>query len=547
MWVGDTIYFLSDRNGPVSLFAYDTKTRQVSEAVANHGLDFKSASAGPGAIVYEQFGSLHVYDLNTRQVKDVNIRVAGDLPHVQPHFVKVDAKDIHNIELSPTGVRAVLEAHGDILTVPSDKGDVRDLTNTTAVEERDPAWAPNGKWIAYFSDASGEYGLELRDQSGLGDVRKISLGNPPSFFYSPKWSPDSNKIAYTDKRLSLWYVDVNKGAPVKVDTNLFETPERTLDPEWAPDSQWLTYTKLLPNHLHAVFVYSLASGKSFQITDGMSDTRYPNFDANGKYLYFLASTDVGLSADWLDMSSLNRPVSSSAYVVVLRKDLPSPLAPESDEEKVAEEQKKSDQDKPLGEVKTKKKSKAADEEEASAEDQENGSSQGKKEEPVVVRVDMDNISQRILALPIPARNYVDLQAGKTGELFLLEAPPVLSEEDFQNPKMVLHKFTLKKRKVDKFVDGIADFRLSHDGKKLLYRKGEQWIIASTDAPPKPSADEPKPGEGPLKLENLQVMWIPGRSGTRCITRYGASSATSSTTRIITDSTCRPPPRNMPLT
>src|SRR5579872_1355849 len=286
MWVGDTIYFLSDRNGPVSLFAYNTATRQVSEAVANHGLDFKSASAGPGAIVYEQFGSLHVYDLNTRQVKDVNIRVAGDLPHVQPHFVKVDAKDIHNIELSPTGVRAVLEAHGDILTVPSDKGDVRDLTNTTAVEERDPAWAPNGKWIAYFSDASGEYGLELRDQSGLGDVRKISLGNPPSFFYSPKWSPDSNKIAYTDKRLSLWYVDVNKGAPVKVDTNLFETPERTLDPQWAPDSEWLTYTKLLPNHLHAVFVYSLASGKSFQITDGMSDTRYPNFDANGKYLYF---------------------------------------------------------------------------------------------------------------------------------------------------------------------------------------------------------------------------------------------------------------------
>jgi tricorn protease len=506
MWVGNTIYFLSDRNGPVTLFAYDTQSRKVSQAISNHGLDFKSASAGQGAIVYEQFGSLHLYDLNTRQLKDVNVRVAGDLPHVQPHFVKVEAKDIHNIELSPTGVRTVLEAHGEIFTVPSDKGDIRDLTNTTAVEERDPAWAPNGKWIAYFSDASGEYGLELRDQSGLGDVRKINLGNPPSFFYSPRWSPDSNKIAYTDKRLNLWYVDVNKGAPVKVDTNLFEAPERTLDPQWAPDSEWLTYTKLLPNHLHAVFVYSLASGKSFQITDGMSDARYPNFDAKGKYLYFLASTDVGLSADWLDMSSINRPVTSSAYVVVLRKELASPLAPESDEEKVTEDKKK-DQDKPLSVAKEKKKAKAADEEEAKAEDQDQDKA-NEKEEPVAVRVDMENIGQRILALPIPARNYVDLKTAKAGELFLLEAPPVQSQEDSDNPKMVLHKFELKKRKVDKFVDGIADFRLSHDGKKLLYRKGEQWIIASTEAPPKPEAGEPKPGEGPLKLDALQVYVDP---------------------------------------
>ncbi len=506
MWVGDTIYFLSDRNGPVSLFAYNTQTRKVSQTVANHGLDLKSASAGPGAIVYEQFGSLHLYDLNTHQVKDVNVRVAGDLPHVQPHFVKVDAKDIHNIELSPTGVRAVLEAHGEILSVPSDKGDIRDLTNTTAVEERDPSWAPNGKWIAYFSDASGEYGLELRDQSGLGDVRKINLGTPASFFYSPKWAPDSNKIAYTDKRLNLWYVDVNKGAPVKVDTNMFETPERSLDPQWAPDSEWLTYTKLLPNHLHAVFVYSLASGKSFQITDGMSDARYPNFDAKGKYLYFLASTDVGLSADWLDMSSLNRPVSSSAYVVVLRKDLPSPLAPESDEEKVAEEKKK-DQDRPLSVAKEKKKSKASSEEEAKPEDQDQDKTM-EKEEPVTVRVDMENISQRILALPIPARNYVDLKAGNAGELFLLEAPPVLSQEDSQDPKMVLHKFELKKRKLDKFLDGIADFRISHDGKKVLFRKGEQWIIASTAEPPKAEAGEPKPGEGPLKMDALQVYVDP---------------------------------------
>ena len=477
MWVGDTVYFLSDRNGAVSLFAYDTKRKQVSEAVKNGGLDFKSASAGPGAIVIEQVGALKLYDLKTHETKTVNVRVAGDLPQVRPHFVRVDPKRIRNFAISPSGKRAVMEAWGEIFTVPSDKGDIRNLTQTPAVAERDPAWSPDGKWVAYFSEASGEYNLEIRDQSGLGDVKKISLGNPPSFFYSPVWSPDSRKIAYSDKRLNLWYVDVEKGAPVKVDADYYEGASFNVG--WAPDGKWIVYTKRLPSFLHAVWTYSLEQGKTFQITDGMSDALYATFDANGKYLYFAASTDVGPSAEGFDMSSNNRPQTRSVYAVVLAKDQGSPLAPESDEEKGGAEkaEKKDEKDKP------------------------------KKEEPPAVRIDFEGISQRILALPIPAKNYVNLLPGKSGILFIAEAPQVITQADYPNLPQILYKWDLEKRKLDKFVEDLNDFTVSFNGEKLLYRKGEQWVMAGTDEPPA-SGGKPKPGEGPLKLDSMLVYVEP---------------------------------------
>ncbi|HEX8117382.1 MAG TPA: hypothetical protein VF521_08920, partial [Pyrinomonadaceae bacterium] len=255
LWVGDRIYFLSDRGGPVTLYSYDTKSKRVAQAVQNTGLDIKSADAGPGAIVYEQFGSINLFDLQSGKSQPVNITVAGDLPSVRPRFHKVTFQQLQSASLSPAGVRAVVEARGEVLTVPTEKGDVRNLTNTPGVAERDPAWSPDGKWLAYFSDESGEYQLHLREQSGMGEVKKISLGNPPSFFYSPTWSPDSKKIAYYDKRLNVWYIDIAKGTPVKIDTDNYDKPFRTLDPVWAPDSKWVAYTKQLKNRLTAVFVY----------------------------------------------------------------------------------------------------------------------------------------------------------------------------------------------------------------------------------------------------------------------------------------------------
>jgi tricorn protease len=514
MWVGGTVYFLSDRNGPVSMFAYDTKTKQVTEALHSDGLDFKTAAAGPDAIVIEQFGAIKLYDLQTHQAKNISIRVAGDVDAVRPHFAKVEPKSIQNFGLSPSGARAVFEAWGEIFTVPTDKGDIRNITRSPAVADRDPAWSPDGKSIAYFSDQSGEYELAIREQSGLGEVRQINLGDPPSFFYTPTWSPDSKKIAYTDKRLNLWYVDLDNPKPKLVDTDYFGGFGTTqLSQNWSPDNKWIAYSKQLPSGQHAIFVYSLEQGKSSQITDGMSDALDPVFDKNGKYLYFTASTDVALSTAGLDMSSDEHLVTRSVYVAVLSKDEKSPLAPESDEEKPKEE-KKSDQDKndknkeqTSGSDKDKKSAKAKTDEKSADDKSSDDKNKEEKEKPVVVKIDIEGISQRILSLPIPAKNYVNVLAGKSGILFIAEGPMVFTEENQGDSNLTIQKFDLSKRKVDKFIEDVNDFTISDDGEKLMYRKDDSWTTAATDEPPNPSAP-PKPGLGPLRLGDWQVYVEP---------------------------------------
>jgi tricorn protease len=491
MWVGDTLYFLSDRNGSVTLFAYDVKSQGVKELVANDGLDIKSAGATSDAIVYEQFGSLHLLDLQSGREHPLNIRPVGDLAEVRPHFQKVEPKQIQVAAISPTGARAVFGARGEILTVPAEKGDIRNLTKTTDVVERDPAWSPDGKSIAYFSDESGEYALHVRDQSGLGEIRKIDLGNPPTFYYSPVWSPDSKKIAYTDKRLNFWYVDVQKKTPVRVDTDTYTDPAHPLQMAWSPDSRWIAYTRQLSNHLHAVFAYSLEQAKSHQLTDGMSDALHVAFDKEGKYLYFTASTDVALNTAWLDMTSLLRPVTRSVYVIVLKKDLASPLGPESDEEK-GKEAEKSDTDKNPTNDK----------------DQEKDKAKAKDEKPVRVEIDLASISQRILALPVPARNYYGLFAAKAGVVYLEEGPPVdpINTEDENGPPMTVYKFEFETRKADQILEGVTVFDLSFNGEKMLYARQNQWFIGPAE---RPAEGPPKPGQGgPLKLDSMEIFVDP---------------------------------------
>lgn len=496
MWVGNKIYFLSDRNGPVTLFVYDPATSKVSQVIQNSdGFDISSAAAGPGAIVYAQFGVLHLYDLQTGKDQVVPVQVAGDMPQLQPHFVKV-AKQIQNSSISPTGKRAVFEAHGEILTVPKEKGDIRNITQTPGIEERDPAWSPDGQSIAYFSDESGEYALHVRNQNGLGPIKKINLGQPPSFFYSPIWSPDSKKIAYSDKRLNIWYVDLDHPTPVKVDTDHYSDGlfGDSANCRWSPDNQWLTYTKNLPNHLSAVFVYSLATHKATQLTDGMSDALYPAFDPSGKYLYFTNSTNVGLSATNFDMTSDAHPITRNVYVVVLRKDLPSPIAPESDDEKSAADKKKDDSASADSSDETKTESKSA----GKTEEKSDAAKKAAKK-PVVVTIDFDNIDQRILSLPIPAQNYLALSVGKSGVLYLTQGEIVDLHDG--PPKVTIQRFDLKDRKTKKLLDGVSSFALSDDGSAMLYKTGDSWFINPADAPPKPA-------KGMLKTADMEVKVDP---------------------------------------
>ena len=504
VWIGKTVYFLSDREGPVTLFAYDTDTQKVSREIENrNGFDISSVSAGAGEIVYSQFGALHIFDPATHKDQEVSVTVPGDMPQLVPHWAKV-SKRILNSNISPTGARAVFEAHGDIFTVPAEKGDVRDITDTSGVAERDPSWSPDGKWIAYFSDASGEYALHIRDQKGLEPAKVISLGDPASFYYSPVWSPDSKKIAFSDKQLHLWYVDVDKRTPVKVDTNLLEA-ENDFAQEWSPDSKWIVYTRILPNYLHAIFVYSLDSAKTTQITDGMSDCQSPRFDKGGKYLYFSASTNTGLSAAGIDMSGDQHPVTSSLYLVVLRKDLPSPLLPESDDEKSpAAAASSSDSS---GKSQDKSADKAADQAagKSSAESDDKSASKSdakaeKPKEPPKVTIDFEDILQRVLALPIPAANYFNLWAGKEGELFVVDGPVVSLDEDGP-PPLTVSKFDLKTRKTDKIIEGPAVFALSANGEKMLYKQGDNWFINDAAKPP-------EPGKGMLKIDQMEVNVVP---------------------------------------
>jgi tricorn protease len=525
MWMGEKIYFLSDRDGPVNLYVYDTESKQVSTAIPSNGIDIKSASAGPDAITYEQFGSIHLFDPATGEANPVHITVTGDFPAIRPHYVNVGDR-IENAAISPTGARAVFEAHADIFTVPVEHGDIRNLTETPGVAERDPAWSPDGKWIAYFSDESGEYALHLRSQDGMGAVKKINLGNPPSFFYSPTWSPDSKKIAYSDKRLNLWYLDIEAGKPIPIDTNPYEQgPGSGFNPVWSPDSRWIAYTRQLDSSLHAVFIYGLADNTPHQVTDGLSDAASVAFDNNGKYLYFFASTDDG-PVIASSMGGFKIPVTNSAYVIVLRKDLKSPLAPQSDEEKIASDKSPVDADdckaegegKPAAAAKSDT-SKAGDKStDDNKSDKKEDKNSKESKEIAEVKIDFENIGQRILALPIPAGNYDSMVAGKTHVLYLLEGPAVADGAHFGH---TVHKFDVCTRKTDKLLDNVGSFFISANREKALYEQlpprsplapagGQiphgQWVIKPVDSIGKPS--EPGKPDGTLHLDAMKVYSDP---------------------------------------
>ena len=488
VWMDNSVYFLSDRSGPVSLFRYDVGTKAVSPVVPNSGLDLKSFQGGPGGLVYEQFGSIHLVDSATNTDKTVSIQIHGDLPNLAPHLAAVTPEEIQNASLSPTGARAVFEAHGEIFTVPAEKGDTRNLTNTSGIAERNPSWSPDGKTIAYFSDASGEYQLYLHEQTGFKPPTVIDLGPDPSFFYNPTWSPDSKHIAYTDKHLRLWVVDVPAGKPVLVDKGTYGSFGSDFGIVWSPDSKWIAYHRDLDNQLRAIFLYSIDTHKFTQVTDGMSDAYSPAFDLNGKYLYFVASTDDGPSRAGIDLSSLNHSESSAAYVVVLAKDGASPVPPQSDDEKIKDEKsddkKDADKDEPKksDDKKSddkKKDDKSGTKDEAKEADKDKDKD---KDKPVKVTVDLDGIGNRILSLPIPVRNYAGIGNGKAGVVYLFEGSPVgRSSNDSGGPGIhAVWRFTLEKREPEAVLNDVDAFEVSADGSKVLYARKGAWTIAPAD-------------------------------------------------------------------
>jgi tricorn protease len=457
VWVGDMVYFISDRDGVANVWVYDTKARKLTQVTKFTDFDVKALSSGSGAVAFEQAGYIHELDPKTGKEHVVNITAAGDFPWMMPRWEDVTNR-IANLAISPMGKRVVIEARGEIFTVPAEKGDIRNLSNSSGSAERDPAWSPDGKSVSYFSDKSGEYRLVIEAQDGLTPPREIALPNP-THYYTPSWSPDSKKILCTDTNLKVWVLDVATGLAKVVGNDPWMVPQRTLNPVWGPDSKWVAYSSRLQSMYHAIFVSNVETGETRQITDGLADAVWPAWDASGKYLWFLASTDFGLASQWLDMTSYDHSENFGLYFAVLKKGEPSPLLPESDEETgVASAPGGS------GSGRGGRGGGAA----AETGDQPAQAGRGAGA-PVTVQIDFDGLAQRILNVSgIAERPYTQLRSGVAGTVFYLEPA---AGGGRGGGGSTLQRYRLSDRRAAPFVTGVADYDVSADGRKLAYRGG----------------------------------------------------------------------------
>ena len=477
VWLGDTVYFLSDRDGVSNVWSFVPATKQLVQVTRFTDFDVKTLGSGGGVLVFEQAGYVHLLDPKAGKPAVVPITVTGDFPWMMPHWEDVTAR-MSNLGISPTGRRVLVEARGEIFTIPAERGDIRNLTKTSGAAEREPAWSPDGRFVSYFSDATGEYRLVLESPDGVAPPREIALPSPTRY-YTPVWSPDSRKLLYTDTNLDVWVLDVTTGAAKTVGRDPWMVPQRTLAPSWSPDSRWVAFATRLDTLYRAIVVVNVETGERRQITDGLADATYPVWDASGRYLWFLASTDLGLRSQWLDMTSYERLQTFGLYVAVLRKGDPSPLLPQSDED----------------------------------------AGVGAKVEPTPlaassqpVTIDFDGLARRTIAIPgVPERQYSRLQAGAAGTVFFLEAPPV-AERGGPPPATgsALRRYRLSDRAMGAFASNVGEYAVSADGKKLAYR-------TPTPAPPE--------GGGATAAPALHLVDADGRAPENGAGRLAVSLST----------------------
>ncbi len=328
MWLGDTVYFLSDRdNVAVNLFSYDTSSKAITQRTHEMQWDIKSADAFGDTIVYEAGGRLKTLDTRTNAITEVRVRINPDSPQLRPAW-KNAAATVQHIGLSPTGKRALLTARGDVFTVPVKDGSTRNLTSTGGIREMDGVWSPQGDKIAYLSDEGAVHRLVVADQTGIGEKRVFELGEP--FYYSlMSWTADGKKIVYQDNHLHLYVIDLTNGRRRLVDTSV-RRGERTIS--LSPDSRWLAYTHTGANYFDQLLLYDLDGGSSAPVTDQLAFAASPAFSRDGKYLYFAASTNAGPLQAGLDMTTQEKPLRNAIYAAVLAADGKSPLLPKSGDE-----------------------------------------------------------------------------------------------------------------------------------------------------------------------------------------------------------------------
>ena len=447
-WLRDKVYFRSDRNGEFNLYSYDMNSKEITQHTNFKDFPVLDLSAGKEEIIFEQAGYLHTYNPESDTTEKIEVGIATDLLELRLRFVKGD-EYIRSASVSPTGARVVMDFRGEIVTVPAEKGDVVNITETSGVHEQDPVWSPNGKFIAYFSDESGEYALHVQDQSEQEEVKKFKLDGA-GFYAYPKWSPDSKKISFVDNGRNLYVLNIDSGKVTKVSQDERYIPGvfRDLFGSWSHDSNWISYTIVTGTSFEQAYVYSLSEDKSYAISDGFSSVSSPVFDPSGKYLYMLASTDAGPVVNWFDQSNQDMEMTSSIYLVTLQKNVESPFARENDVEKIEQAEKEEE-----------KKKKAEEE--------------NKEVKVPDLKIDFEGIENRIVDVPLPAGKYANLSSPKEGNLYYLAYPP------HEQNKGGLNMYDLKERE-NKEIMPATSYEISANGKKILYKAEEKWGIAEID-------------------------------------------------------------------
>lgn len=470
VWIGDRIYFNSDRDRTCNLFSIDPASRKVTKLTDHREYDVRWASGGPGGIVYENGGDLFLYDTAAGRSSKIAIRVPSEKPAARPGFVSLSDK-ITEFGLSPDGKRGLFVARGEVLTVPAEKGNTRNLTSSSGAHDRGASWSPDGKWIAYLSDQTGEEEIWIAPQDGSAPARRLTTDGH-CWRFAPAWSPDSGKIAFADKDQKLFWVDVGSGRMTLAD----QAKEAEIDDyAWSSDGRWLAYSKQDQDQMRQIHLYSLETDKVTRVSSDMNDSRAPVFDPEGRYLYFFSDRDLRAGVGAFDLSYVyNNP--TRVYALTLRKDLPSPIAPESDEVKVG----------------------GAGKEPGTA---------GKEaaKEAVPLQIDLEGIEDRIAAFPMEPGTLSHLAAGKTTIYYLAGPSPNLGGEgDDEEPHGALHAFDLEKRKDSVLIPGIDQYELSADGSKVIYAAGKQYGLLDA----KPGATAAKAGDGALKLDGMSMHLDP---------------------------------------
>jgi tricorn protease len=461
LWIGDTIYFLSDRDWTSNVWAYSPASGTLKQITEFQDNDIKQLAGNAQLLAFERDGYLHTLDPDSGESSRLDITVSGDFPWAETQWQDV-SQHIQSVSLSPTGKRVIMAARGEIFTVPVEHGDTRNITRSSGAADRSPLWSPEGDKIAWFSDAGGNgdsksYGLFVGDQDGLSSLERYSIGES-KMAWEPVWSPDGQLIAFVDDDVRIRVVDLQSRKIITVDVGGSNLERGRNGLTWSSDSNWLAYSKAGGNGFRRIYTWSRQDKEANALTNSLADAFSPAWDRGGKHLYFLASTDVALGTGWANTSAMtSRPV-YGAYVVNLTAQADSPFKPRSDEE--------------------------AGEKAPVEEEDESGE---KVSEPVVI--EFDGIERRTMAMPMPKGNYKVIVSGPAGTAFI-------GEQTHNDETMVLQKFSLEEGEAEPFAENVASVlesiiearntqgnrsvSVSADGNKLLVNIGDEWQVLDAE-------------------------------------------------------------------